>query len=343
MNANRKRFLICLSLVTFSVGCSDVEFEDYIPEQPTSLSQPPELETPAIIPPVFKSEEFVQGAMTRPIDILFVVDNSPSMVQEQEEMGKRIESFLSVLENVDWKVGFTTTDVSSGNFGLKGDLLKIEGTNKYFLEKNDSDYKEKFLKTIQRKESDCFIDCPSSDEQPLLAAILAMSKHNSSNAGFFRSHADIAIVILSDEDEMSSGPSAATKPIDVIKTVQSIWPGQKRMKAYGIAIEPGDFNCLRENSNGNYGNLIANLVQVTGGVLGSICSKNYGESLKKIGESVLHLTQVIELNEAPDPDQIKIAFVPDTQDVHWEVRGKEIHFANPPKIGTKIIVSYAAK
>lgn len=345
--ANRKRFLICVFLTLLTTACSDVEFEDYIREEPVTLDTTPPVITeppPVIQPPIqrtFKTEEFIQGATIRPVDILFVVDNSPSMIEEQDEMGQRIQSFIGQLSNVDWRIGVTTTDVSNGSFGLQGELLDISGLNKKYISSSDPNYQSHFLKTVKREESDCIVNCASSNEQPLLASIYAMQKHQGDNSGFFRSNADLAIVILSDEDEMSSGPATATQPYEVMQAFQQTWRNTKRLKAYSLIIQPGDASCYQKNPNGHYGQTIDSLVRLTGGVSGSICSQNYAAPLAKIGESVRHLTQTIELSEEPDPKDVKIEFIPDLQQVSWYVDGKKIHFDNPPQEGTKIKVKYA--
>ena len=46
-------------------------------------------------------------------DILFVVDNSGSMYEDQVELATRFPKFLEAINNLDYNIAITTTDVSS--------------------------------------------------------------------------------------------------------------------------------------------------------------------------------------------------------------------------------------
>ena len=68
------------------------------------------------------------------VDILFVIDNSGSMDDEQEEMAKRFSSFLSLLFDLSWQVGITTTDLSDSNkYYTDGKLIPVDESNNFHL------------------------------------------------------------------------------------------------------------------------------------------------------------------------------------------------------------------
>lgn len=334
----KRIFLILLLSVSVGMtGCNDVEFAPgkNHPSQPD--------EDPGGFD--IQKDTFFQKGGNPAVDILFVVDNSGSMADEQAKLGDRIKNFLSHLDGVDWQLGITTTDVSNGSYGLRGSLLTWEGTGSKILTKDVTNFEKTFLKTVVRKEtSDCSHDCPSGDEQALKAVMLAMDKRNSTNAGFFRLNADLAVVFLSDEDEMSTGPVNATKPEDVLAHFRSIWGDTKRMDAYGIVIAPGDTACYNEqySSGGNFGTHVASLVDKTRGLLGSICDQDYGSTLGQIGDRVLTLLTSFELTKKPMMNSILVKMDPE-QNISWQLKGKAIKFSSAPAAGTRITISYKAE
>ena len=183
------------------------------------------------------------------VDVLVVVDNSYSMEVEQEKLGQRLDRFISSLRGVDWQIGVTTTDVSMGNYGIQGSLLPLEGANGYILTPRTADYEQVFLDTITREETlNCAaeMDCPSSDEQALSAIMMAIDKRDTDNAGFFRPNADLAVIILTDEDEKSNGPDDATQPFEVQEHLATHLPG-KTAPVFGIISQVGDTTCADAN------------------------------------------------------------------------------------------------
>lgn len=325
----QKLFLLIGLLGVLISGCSsDVSFTK-IQSLQESLSG------------TYKTEDFVQNYNGKKLDILVVVDNSGSMAEEQEKLGQKIDSFLSTLYDIDWQLAITTTDVSDGAYGIKGDLLNFEGLNTYILTQNSPNYQQAFQNTIVRKEGiNCSQSCPSGDEQPLRAAIMALEKRNTNNKGFFRPNADLGLLILSDEDEMSTGPSKATSPQSVITTVNNIWGDQKRVFTYGMVIQPNDTACFNENNGvGNYGDFVYELAQLTGGLTGSICDADYAPTLGLIGDHARHLINGVQLQLYPEVDTISINFTP-SHKTEWTLAGRNISFENPPPKGTKIKVTY---
>lgn len=348
MNKRWVYILSVLALCQMIMACSDVNFTPETAGGVQSLSpNNPDVPDNPSIPPVDNprvKDVFFQRASDNQVDILVLIDNSPSMFEEQQKIGETISSFFNQLGDVDWQVGMTTTDISGGNFSSNGDLLKFEGTNTNLLTKAVPDYKRAFLNTITRKESDCYSNCASSNEQPLRASMMAMDKRDTQNQGFFRAGADLALVIISDEDEMSTGPLGATTPDNVISHFGSIWGNSKNFAAFGIVIVPGDTNCFSRNTagGGNYGDFVSELAGKTGGLIGSICDSDFGPTLSKIGKKVSNLLTSFELSEEPLEGSILLTSLPQ-QSLEWHLESKKIVFKTAPSQGTKIEVSYLKK
>lgn len=287
------------------------------------------------------TDEFTQGFASKKLDILFVVDNSGSMAEEQERLGDRIDSFISTLHDIDWQIGITTTDVSDGIHGLKGALLPLNGAAGTIITQKTPNYLQVFKNTVVRRETtDCGSQCPSGDEQPLRAAIMAIEKRNTTNFGFFRQGADLGLLVLSDEDERSDGKEGAARPLDVVTAVGTAWADTKRLLTYGMIIRPDDRTCLNAQTNGgHYGTFVAALAGLTGGLVGSICENDYAPTLGLLGESARRLLEYVELRARPQADSIRVLFsnVPATD---YRVEGRRVFFSAPPPKGTIIRVEY---
>jgi hypothetical protein len=327
----------CHAMIVFAIfltGCSGpVQFQVADPSDPRLMSGQQ------------KTETFTQGIESKKLDILFIVDNSGSMAEEQEKLGERIDSFLSTLTDIDWQIGITTTDVSNGRFGLKGDLLPFQGTGSRVLRHTTPNYQQIFKSTIVRQETiRCGSDCPSGDEQALRAATLAIEKRDSVNRGFFRQDADLGLMVLSDEDEMSDGPAHATPPEAVLAAVSSAWGDSKQVLTYGMVIAPGDASCMQmQPGGGHYGTFVSRLANLTHGLVGSICAADYAPTLGLLANHARRLMEYVQLKYQPaSRDNLRVTFLPDhTTDLSLE--GRRVRFATPPPKGTLIQIDYLVK
>jgi hypothetical protein len=129
----------------------------------------------------------------RPIDVLFVIDDSGSMGNDQQALGRNFGSFISSFRasQVDFHLGAITTDMTSGL--RRGKLVAP------FLTAATPDLEQAFLRMVTVGSSG------SSREQAIAAAAAALSEPLTSggNRGFLRAEADLALVFLGDEDDQS--------------------------------------------------------------------------------------------------------------------------------------------
>ena len=267
----------------------------------------------------FKTETVKVSSYKKPVDILFITDNSRSMRREQSKMSQKFNSFIQDMSRIDWQIGITTTDVS--NRGLQGELSYFDGTDLKVITTQTPDAEELFRQTVQREE------VGASTEQPLAAAIAAMEKRNNENQGFFRDNADLAIIVLSDEDESSRWGRDATTPRNVLSTFKNIWP-HKSLKFYGIIVEPKDRSCLSEQSRDSsaaVGESVSDLAHLTGGLTASICLESYGDSLKSIGTSINNFFKNYTLSQTPKEGTLSIQMMPE-YNISWTVSGNVITF-----------------
>ncbi len=331
---------LVLSTAVWATACSEVSFEPGADQRSLTLPDGSQKE-------VFTFDD--DGAQAK-VDVLFVVDNSASMLEEQALLGDALNSFITGLGRIDWQIGVTTTDTSNGTHGVKGSLVPMKGTGgQKILTKNTPNFANIFKSTVNRDEvtgcNNVTVMCPSSDERPLEAISMAVAKRNSDNAGFFRDGADLAVVILSDEDERSNGAAGALTAVALNAAVNLAFGGSKTFSAYGIVIEPNDSACLSANASGPgyYGLQAAALALLTGGVTGSICDSDFGPALESIGNRVKDLVKSVSLQYTPDPSTVQLIMSPFDSSLTWTIEGNQIRFNKSPKKGTRIEVVYLPK
>jgi len=153
------------------------------------------------------------------IDILFVVDNSGSMSQEQMNLGTNFPQFLSVIDasGLDYRVAITTTGMDyTYNQALfpGGPVLPVSldgGDNGAFLQPSGCGMTRRWIEKADANRASAFA-CATNvgtsgpgDEMPLAAMRTALEERiaDGTNAGFRRQDALLAIVFLTDENDCS--------------------------------------------------------------------------------------------------------------------------------------------
>ncbi len=369
-----KRKLIFFILAVMYFGCNDVRFErdpEYTPKCQNSGLQCTELDG---IDKFDYSMTIGKGA----VDIIFVDDNSGSMSTEQKNMGDHFPDFIDSLSDLDYHIGIITTDVSSaGNepreingFGAlqDGNFLKFDDGS-YYLTSDSSDVADLFSSTIKRQETlDCENEldqtgkktdsalCPSMDERGIYAAILSLDKLPS---GFIRTHAHLAVIILSDEDERSTGGKtkgykleANDEPQSLVDKVEETFGTGKTFSVHAVIVKPGDSSCLNVQESqthgvkGHAGNIYSDLVDLTSGVLGSVCAADWGRELGEIAYGVeedVKQTLSIACSDPIDNEiSIEFEFLESRDDIGWSFDSSErvVRFDEALPPGTKVHLKY---
>ncbi len=282
------------------------------------------------------SESFTQNKAQGEVDILIISDNSSSMAADQVKLGERFSQFTKALNQIDYQIGVITTDVESNTSNSKGSLVTVPSQPSRFLKAGAANAESTFASMVTVGTGG------SGNEQAMLASMMAFDKRNSENAGFFRDSTDLAILVLSDEDEMSNGASG-TAASEVLQHFQRTWGESKRLLAFGIIIKTGDQACLAQqlsdSAGGSYGTRAADLARLTGGETFSICDSDYSDSLNAIGEKVRNLVFSIQLSQTPVPRSVRVDISTGEQ-IPFRVEGKRIIFERAPQQGARIVVSY---
>ncbi len=232
------------------------------------------------------------------VDILFVIDNSGSMEYEQKSMASRVRNFLDVVKGLNWQIAITTTDPSNKTYG-DGRLVTMKGLSSTYIlnsSMDDATARTVLSNTLQRTETG------SGSEQGIYAAYRAVERSVESaggNTNFIRSDAQIAVVLISDEDESADG--VKNDPANFVKYIQTQFGGQKAMNFHSIITRPDDKACL-DGEGYSYGHRFAAMANLTGGVIGDVCASDYAAQVQGIAEGVRKTLKSITLSCTPVVD-----------------------------------------
>lgn len=170
---------------------------------PPVIVDPPVVVTPPITDPVVilndRSEIFTQNTGKKgDVDILWVIDDSGSMADEQDSLGRNFQSFIDqfLVKGIDFKMAITTTDgTSSRNGKMVGDSSLLTSAA---AKQNKTAFISNFKKLVNVGTRG------SGVEQGLKTSAAFMDRYASS---FLRSDAFLVVVYLSDEEDQSDKKS----------------------------------------------------------------------------------------------------------------------------------------
>lgn len=212
------------------------------------------------------------------VDLLFVIDNSPSMGKYQEELAAAFPSFVDAMfgklpADVDLHVGITTTsfftgscsesvtncvttatqqtildhyvkptDGDTGTNGEQGRFFEWEG--KAFFQANTSGADQAALKSwftgaaVAAGETGCSFEMMSA-----AAGYAAHPANSATNGGFFRDEGGVLLVIfLTDEPDKS--PEGTTTYADMLRGVKTRCGGDECILVAGL-VDP----CIQNVDN----------------------------------------------------------------------------------------------
>lgn len=178
------------------------------------------------------------------MDIIFVIDDSGSMKEEQQNLAANFPKFVAKIDSfktksgskLDWRLAVTTTATNitynikvpfGGTMPMseKGDdgafrMPSQCGTKRRWVEKADPSASSDFQCLAQAGTGG------SSIEMPLQTTKLALNDRvaDGTNAGFLRDDALLAIVVLTDEDDCSRDDNNFTIQNDVCSTMEGVKP-----------------------------------------------------------------------------------------------------------------------
>ncbi|HVJ63671.1 MAG TPA: hypothetical protein VM901_00280 [Bdellovibrionota bacterium] len=270
----------------------------------------------------------VTPATASQIDILFVIDNSASMGEEQDNLAASFDGFINTFQTkgLDFHLGVVSTDTifpsgaSSADLGSRawtsgaytginnrgpGSLLSRDADK--YLSHDSPNLTERFKNNVKLGESG------SPYETGVLAAIYALDPSLLSagewNEGFVRSQAFLSIIFLSDEDESSvssdvnynyivNDPTSATqRKNEFFNRVLSLKNSKRGMIRVDAIVKPSAESCSHARQAGIF---YSQMASAFGGRISNICN-DFSADLASIGDQISSDVQsTFALNKSAD-------------------------------------------
>ena len=271
------------------------------------------------------TDEFEQGAGKK-VDVLFVVDNSGSMGNEQSNLASNFSQFiqLATLWQNDYHLGVVTTDMKNG--GDKGKLRELNGTRVITPKTQDPTGTFKSIVKVGTGGS--------ANEQGLAAAKAALTLPNvfdsgksckvdtdcadgkcvkgpdgslgcgGHNRGFLRKQAGLELVFVSDEED--SSPSDLAYYVNFLYSIKGA-ANKGLFHAHAIVgLSSSGAGSGSGGCNAAKGSRYLTVAKDTGGKTASICDKSFSQSLKTIGEVAFGLSHQFFLTMTAEPSTLKV-------------------------------------
>ncbi len=272
-------------------------------------------------------EQWTQGQGD--VDILFVIDDSCSMADEQVALGNNFQSFIShaVGTQTNFHLGVTTTDV----FAVSGELVGSPS----FLTPATPNLNQTFASRANVGTSG------SGVEEPLEALLRAVTPPNAAgvNVGFLRPGVPLAAVIVSDAVDQS--PLAVSLYVSKLRAAKGNRADLVNVSVVG-PFTPPSTTCLLDSTidDGRYADLLA----MTRGAKGDICTSDWAKDLDAIGSSVAGLNSHFPLTALPGPGTMVVVAVDGTPvpGTGWTIDpvNRQVVLTNPPTSGASITASF---
>jgi len=226
------------------------------------------------------------------VDVLWVVDNSCSMWDEQGQLGDDFSYFYEILEDagVDYHIAVVSTDNAD-----------FQGANYTVIDNNTPNGAAEF-------EANCALGTNGSWVEKGLQygyeALVDAQNNNPPNQGFWRDEALLLVIYVSDEADGSGDWSTylsyyqglKADPDDVYLSAICGTDGVNAVSCWG----PGG------SADAGYG--YVDVANATGGILGSICDADWSQTMSEVGWlATANVIDTFELSEDGIPSSIEVS------------------------------------
>ena len=243
-------------------------------------------------------DQYIQTSKDR-VDILWVIDNSSSMSNEQYLLAKNFDQFIDrfLLNKVDFRMAVTTTDSTrSKDEGIEGIDDGLDGNHACYWGTFTSRYAKKNENNFKKIFSECVKVGVRGDsyERGLNAVDRFLERESQFKPAyrFLRGDTNLAVFIVSDEED-DDKREVETYVNSILKTKSSLGPGKLRIYSVINATEK-DISNQWETIGERY-KLASKL---TNGSVYSIRS-DFGTTLANLSKKVLKMLKSFQLTHKP--------------------------------------------
>lgn len=273
-----------LLIPVIASGCMEYDVGTNLPPQAVPTDRP--------IADEIRQDKILQVTIPK-VDVLWVVDNSCSMYEEQQAISSNNPRFLQYFQGsgLDYHIGVVSTDMNAPSD--QGKLEERAGVR--WLQEDTPNKSQIFSSMIELGTGGHY------DEMGIDATYAALEVHKDGyNAGFLRDDASLHVIVVSDEGDYSWRITPAElaaylnglKPTDDMVTFSSIVSPRPTC---WTAAEPGDAYVA--------------VTQAVGGIYWSICNDNWVGVLEQLGMQATGLKREYFLSQLPVVETIQVKII----------------------------------
>ncbi|MEC7242808.1 MAG: hypothetical protein VXW32_16360 [Myxococcota bacterium] len=247
-------------------------------------------------PTVWITETIFQSPVPQ-VDVLWVVDNTQSMVGEHAALADAFSGFVAVLseKSLAYQMGVVTTDMAEDAGVLRG--------NPWIITPGSSDPQGDFQNAITIEESS------TSKEAGIAAMMSALSEPHRSgaNRGFRRPEATLHIIVVSDSNDHSDDWLDG----NVVQAATEFLRDESEQSGLSVMLSAvvGDVpsGCSGPAGTAFPGARYLDLVNETGGTFESICASDLNEILERFADLSVVFPRRFFLGQDADPTTLRVS------------------------------------
>jgi hypothetical protein len=275
--------IFTLFFVWLTFGCNDYNLSNL--DDDYGIPRDPFLATP------IKQDRVIQTT-TPSVDVLWAIDNSCSMSEEQAKLTQNFPLFIEyfVDSGLDWHIGVISTDMDDSSH--RGKLRSANGYR--YIDESTPDPVGTFTSMAQMGTSG------SWDEMGRASTYTALETlKNDYNAGFMRDEASLSAIVISDEDDYSGNDPVSLN--EFINWLLNLKQSTDEVSFSSIVGPP--LSCYGSVETGDDYIAVTNAV---GGIKWSICEVNWSSLLDELGMQAAGLKREFFLTDRPIVDTIEV-------------------------------------
>ncbi|MCB9726892.1 MAG: choice-of-anchor D domain-containing protein [Deltaproteobacteria bacterium] len=248
--------------------------------------------------PVIVEDSDVGVGAAEAVDMLFVIDDSGSMGEEQGNLASNFPKILeyALVSAVDFQIGITTTDVDEAGGALRGTPEVITPSSA-----------SAFL------ASAAVGTAGSGVEQGLEAAALSLA---GPFGKYLRPRVPLVLLFISDEEDQS--PSAVDEYLAAYRAAKG---GIATLVTAHAIVGPSPDGCVSAVGNAEPGARYEQIAAATGGATASICSPDFSDALAGFAQGVLTPKFKFDLSSPAKSGTVKVSINGEPCPDGWEVTG----------------------
>ena len=280
--------------------------------------------------PLRVEDRFIQAALPG-VDVLWVVDDTPSMRAKQQTLAGAARAFVEAMDaaGLAWQAGVVRSTLGEDDAGV------LHG-NPWVIVPGLPDPAGELAQAAQVGANGAE---PSGG---LGAALLALSDPlaEGPNRGFRRPDAALHIVVFSDGDDESESVLGADPVAATLGWLAEEARESGRAAALSAVVGDAGAGCVGAGGQAVPGDRYLAVAAATGGATASICDADLEPVLTEIGAATAEWPRSFALQGMPEAGSARVWVNDQRENEGWDIIGAALTFDLPPPPDAEIRVSY---